>query len=236
MFGNREISLNFIRLLVHISRVDQRLLMCKHAQFRCHYGSRPGCHRVQGAMTQIYSQRMQDGFFPFGQRRFCIQFVQLILIWKTRFARLYRAFFSVVHWFFEIVSFSWQMCQRRLAIPLFPFPFHIRCVYLYFCDTRYGENIYILIGRCEWSAFVHLISHSYYVLFDPCAKADFVVITFIAHHERQWLSIAYLWPFSWPIISTILKSCHNGTKTQERKKKKTTTKTKLIKFHHCRNT
>lgn len=93
MFGNREISLNFIRLLVHISRVDQRLLMCKHAQFRCHYGSRPGCHRVQGAMTQIYSQRMQDGFFPSGQRRFCIQFVQLILIWKTRFARLYRAFF-----------------------------------------------------------------------------------------------------------------------------------------------
>lgn len=149
MFGNREISLNFIRLLVHISRVDQRLLMCKHAQFRCHYGSRPGCHRVQGAMTQIYSQRMQDGFFPFGQRRFCIQFVQLILIWKTRFARLYRAFFSVVHWFFEIVSFSWQMCQRRLAIPLFPFPFHIRCVYLYFCDTRYGENIYF-----DWTMWV----------------------------------------------------------------------------------
>lgn len=100
-----------------------------------------GCHQVRGAMTQIYSQRMQDGFFS-RPRRFS---VQLILIWKTLFARTYRVyFFSVVHWFSEIVSFSWQMCQRRLAIPLFPFPFHIRCGMLVFLWYQIrGEYIYI---------------------------------------------------------------------------------------------
>lgn len=155
MFGNREISLNFIRLLVHISRVDQRLLMCKHAQFRCHYGSRPGCHRVQGAMTQIYSQRMQDDFFPSGQRRFCIQFVQLILIWKTRFARLYRAFFfgrPLILWnsqlFVTNVPTEVGYTSVSISIPhtlclLVFLWYQIRREYIFWLDDVSGQHSFI---------------------------------------------------------------------------------------------
>lgn len=122
-----------------------RLLMCKRAQFH---------HAI--AMTQIYSQEMSEVF------QFSYFDMEDTFSSFGTVAHYFFLFHCWTVWFFETVSFSWQMCKRR---------------FICFCWTK-KKHLHFAIPdtirfdwpSVGWSAFIRLISW-YYVLFDPRTKA-----------------------------------------------------------------
>lgn len=84
----------------------------------------------------------------------------VLIVWNE----LTWGFFSVVflfrHLFFKIVSFSWQMCQRRFA----HFSICNSLTLMRTTDTRYGS----IKWANDWSAVD--IAYNYSVLFDPRPK------------------------------------------------------------------
>lgn len=130
-------------------------------------------------------------------------------------------FSSLIHWFFGIVSFSWRMCQRRLAILLLLFSLHIRTtwakvIYIFVCVCVAVIRSDCLIGRNERSAFcwydTSLATMCYLTLNQ---RLPSVVIKIL--RTNKWYRRLYrtnLWLLSWPIISRFLNHATNTTDTQ----------------------
>lgn len=153
-----------------------RLLMCKRAQFH---------HAI--AMTQIYSQEMSEVF------QFSYFDMEDTFSSFGTVAHYFFLFHCWTVWFFETVSFSWQMCQRRFICFLWT-----KKKTLALRDTRYDS-----VRLTErWLVSVYSFDIMLLCAIWPSHKG-FVIKIHSVHirkayareqeSERMWASIASLW-------------------------------------------
>lgn len=182
----REISLNLNSCLFifrHRSACNDMMCnVCKYAQFALIHFSRRWLKFIElKECKRFVTQFLRAQLFWYGRHVLIVQFQRI----RALFSFVGCVVFSFKPYsFVEIVSFSWQMCQRRFG--------SFGRSYFAHWHRRFWYEIWFDCGRVAVTG-QHLISSTLQqpVLFDPRSKNRFIIKPKGHYHHSALVALAY---------------------------------------------